>query len=485
MKNSRIPKQEIILALAAVAAYVVCIVNDFHTDDWIVLSILRDGFSFGDFLSMENPARFRPLTNFLLYIRYLAFGDRAFLYYSLNIILHALVTVSLFLLLVKIEIPKAAAFISSLFFAVYFQHYEAVIWLYGIIREFAAIFYIACLWQLHDYIRSGKTKPLVIFGALSLAGLFIVEDFVVAPLAFIVFVLFLSNKGERIKSSRPVALIAVASLIIYFSLRTLLIARPGIVESLYYPGLHMIRVLLDYLGWFMIPSPTHPYFAPLASSLDTPIYFAWRGLSNAAIIGFIPMSIWLYLKSPPPVRFFITFTYIALLPILPLDYKVSSRNIYLPSIGLAVAAGYWFYRILWTVDKRTWLRRIGAGILVLCVIASIGAIGVASREYYKTQKLVDGIVDDLERTAVDLNACQIVLLDHLPGRAIVGPSMIYRLHFKRAVIASNDPLRGPIDIESTADSLYNEGVPILVFDCRQGHMVEVTEEYTSGAAINK
>ena len=485
MKNSKLQRQEMILALTAVAAYIVCIVNDFHTDDWIVLSLLRDGFSFGDFFSMENPGRFRPLTNVLIYIRYLAFGDRAFLYYSLNIILHVLVTVSLFRLLVKIEVPKAAAFVSSLFFAVYFQHYEAVIWLYGIIREFAAIFYIACLWQLHDYLKSGRTKPLVAFAVLCFAGLFIVEDFVVAPLIFILFVVIMSDRGERLKSSRPVALVGVAGLIIYFSLRTLLIAKPGIVEQLYYPGLHMIRVLFDYLGWFVIPSPTHPYFAPLASNLPAPIYVAWTGLSYAAMIGFIPFSIWLYIKSPRPVRFFIVFIYIALLPILPLNYKVSSRNIYIPSIGLAAAVGYLFYRFLWTVDSRSWLRRIGIAIFFIYAISSIGAIGVASREYHKTQKLVAGIVDDLERSGLDLNDYQFVLFDHLPGRVIVGPAMIYRLHFKRSVVASNDPLRGPIDIESKADSLYNEGVPIIVFDYRRGHMVEATKEYTSGQGNRK
>jgi hypothetical protein len=479
LKNPRSPRQEIILGLIAVAAYIVCIVNDFHTDDWIVLSLLRDGFSFSDFLSMENPGRFRPLTNVLLYIRYLVLGDKAFLYYSLNIILHALVTVSLYRLLLKIDMPKRAAFISSLFFAVYFQHYEAVIWLYGIIREFAAIFYIACLWQLHDFISGGEKKSLLAFGILCFAGLFVVEDFVVAPLTFIFFAAIMSEHGERLRNSRPTVLIGVVSLIIYFSLRELLIARPGIVEQHYYPGLHMIRVLFDYLGWFVIPSPTHPYFSPLASSLDAPFYLAWRGLSYAAMVGFIPLSIWLYVKSPRPVRFFIIFMYVALLPILPLNYKVSSRNIYLPSIGLTVATGWLFYRIFWTAEGRSRLKRIGTAIIVALVVVNMAAVVVASREYYRTQKMVDSIVDDMQRMDVDFNACQYVLLDHLPGRVIVGPAMIYRLHFRRALIASNDPLRGPIDIESKADSLYNEGVPILVFDYRQGHMVDATEEYIS------
>jgi hypothetical protein len=482
LKNSQAPKQEIILGLTAVAAYVVCIVNDFHTDDWIVLSLLRDGFSFGDFLSMENPGRFRPLTNILLYIRYLVFGDTAFLYYSLNIVLHALVTVSLYRLLVRIELPRKAAFLSALIFAVYFQHYEAVVWLYGIIREFAALFYIACLWQLNEFVNKERTRSLFLFGILCFAGLLIVEDFVVAPLTFIVFVIFISNKGELMSNARPVMFAGVVALIAYFSLRALLIARPGIVETYYFPGLHMIRVLFNYLGWFVIPSPTHPYFSSLASSLGSPLYFVWRGFSYVAIAGFIPLSIWLYVASPRPVRFFIIFMYIALLPVLPLNYKVSSRNIYLPSLGLAVAAGWIFYRIFWKFNGRSLLKKIGTAVIIVIVVINVGSIAVASREYYQTQKQVDSIVDDLERMDVDLNNCRIVLLDNLPGRVIVGPAMMYRLHFKQAVIASNDALKGPIDIAAKADSLYNEGVPILVFAYRQGHMVEATKEYTSQSA---
>lgn len=479
MKNSQAPKQEIILGLTAIAAYIVCIVNDFHTDDWIVLSLLRDGFSFGDFLSMENPGRFRPLTNILLYVRYLVFGDTAFLYYSLNIVLHAVVTVSLYRLLVRIKLPGKAAFLSALIFAVYFQHYEAVVWLYGIIREFAALFYIVCLWQLYDFVNKGQTKSLFVFSLLCFAGLLIVEDFVVAPLTFIVFVIFVSNKGERMSTARPVVFAGVVGLIAYFSMRALLIARPGITETYYYPGLHMAGVLFNYVGWFVLPSPTHPYFSSLASSLDSPLYFAWRGLSYAAIAGFIPLSIWLYARSPRIVRFFIIFMYVALLPILPLNYKVSSRNIYLPSLGLAVAAGWLFYRIFWRFDGRSLLKQIGTAVIIVLVVINAASIVVASREYCLTQKQVDSIVEDLERADVDLNNCRIVLLDNLPGRVIVGPAMMYRLHFKRAIIASNDALKGPIDIAAKADSLYKEGVPILVFDYRQGHMLEVTEEYTS------
>jgi hypothetical protein len=477
LKIFKAGKEEILIGLGAVVSYIICIINDFHADDWIVLNLLRDGFSHGDFLSMENPGRFRPLTNILLYIRYLLFGDTAFLYYALNIITHATISVMLYRLMVKMELPRKAALLSSIFFAAYFQHYEAVIWLYGVIRELAAIFYIICLWYLYGFVSTGSKRSFWLFAVFSFAGLFVVEDFVIAPAIFMVFSVLFARKEAIVRLSGPVFLTGLLSLIIYFSLRTGLIAHPGIMEDYYYPGFHIIGVLFEYLGWFVIPSPTHPYFSSFALSLDSPLYFIWRGISYIGMFGFIPLSIWLYVKSPKQVRFFILLTYMALIPILPLAYKVGSRNIYLPSIGLAVMAGYFFYSIVWNTKVGLWLKRTGMAVFLIYVVVSVAAIGITSQEYYRTQTLVGGIIDDIKEADVDINDYRYVLLDHIPGRAIIGPAMIYKLNFERAVIASNDPVRGPINIEKVADSLYSEGVPIVVFDYRNGRMVEATEEY--------
>lgn len=477
LKILKARKEEILIGLVAVVSYIICIINDFHADDWIVLSFLRDGFSFSDFLSMENPGRFRPLTNILLYVRYLLIGDTAFLYYALNIVAHAVVSIMLYRLLIRIELPQRVALLSSIFFAAYFQHYEAVIWLYGIIRELVAIFYIICLRHLYDFISTGSKRSFWLFAVFSFAGLFVVEDFVIAPVVFTIFAFLFAKKGDIIRLSRPVILTGLLSLIIYFSLRTVLIVHPGIMEDYYYPGFHIIRVLFEYLGWFVIPSPAHPYFSSFALALDSPLYFIWRGIGYIGMFGFIPLSIWLYVKSPKQVRFFILFIYMALLPILPLNYKVGSRNIYMPSLGLAVMVGYFFYSIVGNMSDRLWLKRTGMAAFLIYVVVSVAAIGITSQEYYRTQRLVGDIIDDIKEAEVNINNYRYVLLDHIPGRAIIGPVMMYKLNFKQAVIASNDPVRGPINIEEVVDSLYNEGVPILVFDYRDGRMVEATEEY--------
>jgi hypothetical protein len=481
LKISTVYKNELIIGLLALVIYVSCLLNDFHTDDWIVLSVLRDGFSVRDFLSMENPGRFRPLTNILLYMRYLAFGDHAYLYYLLNIFLHSAVSISLYRFLRRIEMPEKAALLSAVFFTLYFQHYEGVIWLYGIIRLFAALFYIASLGHLYSYLQTGRSKSLIFFVIISGLGLFVVEDFVAAPVAFIVFVLIFAAKRDMKRKLPAVALSGLAGLLVYFTSRSILIERPGIVEEYYYPGFHIFRVLFDYLGWLIIPSPSHPYFARLSSSLG-PFYYLWKGLYLAAAALFIPMSVWIYIKAPRQIRFFLLFSFIALLPIIPLNYKVTSRNLYLPSMGLAVAGGYLLYRLLWAGAGKRLTRIIYSTLMILYFAVNIAAIDIATLEYRQTQNLVKMIINDMRDSGLDFRKTDLVLLDHLPGRTIVGPAMIYRLHYKGSVMASNDPINGPIDIHQAADSLYSRGIPFYLFDYRDGRMVEAKREYIAPVA---
>lgn len=472
------------VAVLAAGTYAICLINNFHTDDWVVLNLLRDGFSLSDFFSMENAGRFRPVTNVLLYLRYLLFHDNPAPYYGLNIVLHAAVSVMLFRLLGKIGVSQRVALLAAIIFAVYYQHYEAVIWLYGIIREFAALAYIISLWYLYDYLTQDRRKSLWVFALFSTLGIFIVEDFVVAPLVFVLFTIIYTKSGSRLGKLRPVALAGFMGLAAYFILRTEVIVRPGIVEQYYYLGWHIAAKLFEYAGWFVIPSPAHPYFSSMSAKLPSALYLFWRGLSYLAIFGFIPFSIWLYMKSTRPVKFFILFVFVTLIPILPLNYKVGPRNIYLPSLGLAVMYAFAIDWLLASDKISSGIRKLAAIALLIYFGAGIAAVDITSLQYYRTQKQVSGIIDDLKSSDEDLNQYTYVLFDHVPGRAIIGPAMIYSFHFKHNVIASNDPVSGPVDIHAAADSLYNERIPLVIFDYRGGHMVNVTREYLPAKTSN-
>jgi len=474
MKNNR---NELTITMAGIVSYAICMINNFHTDDWLVLFNYSNGLSWMEFLSMENLGRFRPLTNILLYFRYLAFGENAALYYGLNIALHIAVCILLYRFLLKMGLSRAASLVSALIFTVYFQHYEAVLWLYGTIRILAAAFWILSLWALRDYILGGRLRSLAIFAAVSISGLFIVEDFVVAPLGFAVFVMIFAERKYLWKRLIPVAMIGAAGLAIYFALRATLIARPQIVEEYYYFGPHIITRLAAYFGWMAIPPPDHPYFQKLSSHLSPVIYNTWDALSFAFMLGLIAYSIYLIFRAPKLVSFFAFFIFLTLLPALPLNYKVTSRNIYLPSIGLSVILAYLLERINERFKARRSLNRlihIGAGALA---IVSVISIWVTSLEYKKNQMLVASMISDIKTTGVDLSNCKFVLLDHMPGRTIIGPTMVYRFGYTNDVVASNDPVYGPIDIRKALKEIRLTGEPFAVFDYRNGHLVDVTGEY--------
>jgi hypothetical protein len=470
-------RYELLISLIAVLTYAISIFNNFHTDDWLVLNNLRDGFSWQDFLSMENPARFRPLTNLLLYFRYLAFKDTVSVYYLLNIILHAAFCILLFRFLKKINIKPITALLSALFFGVYFQHYEAVLWLYGTIRIFGAIFWILSLWTLYDFYRKGSLPSFVTFAVVSFLGLFIVEDMVVMPLGCLLFLLLVNDAEIPQKRIWQIISWAGVNLLIYFLLRSFLITRPGVTEEYYYLGFHVFSRLWAYLQWMIIPPPDHPYFHGLAMSLNPVISGLWRWVSILSTIAFILILLAFFFKGKGAIRFFVIFIFLTLLPALPLNYKVTSRNIYIPSIGLAVLAGYFITLLLEKFSEKAISKKLIYLFLGFYIIINIVAVGTTSLQYHKNQQLVSEMISDLKSSGIELNKFRYVLLDNLPGRSVVGPAMIYMLNFRNEVIASNDPVSGPVDIKAAARDIQSKGITFVVFDYQDGHLIEDTRDY--------
>ncbi len=489
MKFIKNHRPEILIALMGILTYVISLVNTFHSDDWVVLSLLRDGFSWSDFLSMENTGRFRPLTNLFVFLRYLAFGDWATGYYAVNIILHASFAVLLYRFLLKIGIGQKISFLAATIFAAYFQHYEAVLWLYGTIRILAAIFWVLSLWTLHNYLISGKGKALLLFAVTAFLAYFVVEDMVILPLGALIFGSIFAMKnpdensaGSGISRKRiwRAVLVSLAGVAVYFILRTALIVRPGIVEIHYYFGLHIFSKLFEYLQWIVLPPPDHLYFQPIASRLSPVLFWTWKIKSIALTAAVILACIYALFKGSKVTRFMILFMVIALLPALPLDYKVTSRNVYIPSIGYCVLTALLLW---WTYDRigrrKVW-RIVSYAFISAYLVGNVAAVWVTSHEYRKNQTLVESLVNDIKNSRVDLSKYDYVLLDHLPGRTVIGPAMVYKLgfSFSKEVIASNDPSApGPNDIRVAARDIESKGYSFVVFDYKEGHLRESTADY--------
>ena len=380
MKIIKSLKNELIITALAILAYCTSLINDFHTDDWRVLSLLRDGFSLNDFLFMDNPGRFRPIVNSILFLRYELFGLYTPAYYALNIGLHILFCLMLYRFLLKLGLETKPALLSAAIFAVFFPHYEAVLWLYGINRILGGYILDSILEAIVKLSQCPQvSKTACCLAAVFFLGFFVAEDFAVAAVGFILFAMIFASSESRWKSTISVAITSVIVLSVYFVLRLLVVGQMGTSEEHYSLGIHIIGKIWEYLQWMILPPPSHPYFQAISSHLGPTLYTAWNIGSIAATIGLLALLVYALLRGGRAAGFFVLFIFLTLLPAMPYDYKVTSRNLYIPSIGLSVVAGIMLDRLLNS------LRRNSARYVVyLCAafyaIGSIGAIWVTARD---------------------------------------------------------------------------------------------------------
>jgi hypothetical protein len=470
-------KNEIFIGLAGIVAYCISAANDFHTDDWYALRNYSVGLPWLESVLMDDPARFRPLKGVLIYLRYLAFGDNAWGYYVISILLHVVVCLLFYRFLLKIGLSNLLSFLSALFFTIYFQHYEAVLWLSGIIRIYVALFLILSLWMLHKYIRTGERRSLIAFGVISFAGLFVAEDFLVAQIAFVVFSFLFAERPDRRRHRISIVIIGGLGLIIYFALRTSLIGSPQFTQEYYKFGPHVIANLVGYLEWMALPPPDHSYFRPLSTHLGAASYRAWDIASMVLMVAFSLYSVFLIVKGPRGVRFFSVLIFVALIPALPLTMKVGSRYTYVPSLGFSVIVSYAIIQLYNHFRSRMVIRSVIVTGVAAYMILSVCAIWVTSRENRKTRLLVRGMINDIRGSGVNLSGYEFVFIDHMPGRTIAAPAIRYAFNYEGVIDQSYNPVRGALDIRRKVMEICTLGKPFVVFDYRDSHLMEATEDY--------
>ena len=476
MKLSQTLKDQMLIAIAGILAYVVSIFNDFHADDWRALAVMKDGFAWHKLFIFDDPYRLRPLTSVFLYLRYAAFGSRPLAYYVVDILMHLIVCLILYHLLKKIGFSRLAAFLSALIFAIYFQHYEDVIYIYGITRLIVGMFWLLSLMALYNYLKAGSGLSFIIFSLLSFLGLFSCEEFLIAPIGFIAFVFLLTEKQKLRNRLLSVVTINLAGLLVYALIRQSFIPHSFDHNDSYYLGFHVFGKLAEYLGWMIIPSPDHIYFSDFAHQMGLSVYWIWKLIYLFSTIVIISVMIYLLIKSPKMIKFFVLFVPLTLLCVLPFTSKVSSRYIYVPSIGLSTIAGYYLNELLQRLERGSLKRNIVLISMMIFATINISAIAATSRIYHQTQAVVRSMVEDVRNSKVDLNKFQFVLLDHLPGRAAPGPAFLYYFA-SNEIVASNDAMFGPIDIPKAAADLAAQGKTFIVFDYQNGHLREATRQY--------
>ncbi|NNE08009.1 MAG: tetratricopeptide repeat protein [Gemmatimonadetes bacterium] len=289
-----------------------------------------------DFTGSDSPGGyFRPIAAASYTIDHAIWGENPFGYHLTNVLLHAFISLFVFLTLARALPSLSVALIAALLFAAHPVHTEAVAWISGRTGLLAALGISASLFFfLESERRPGFFGISLLFFAFGLGAK---ESAVLTP---ILLFLVVRAKNGRISLVPYRRLVPYAVLtVVYIFYRQWALGGIGTGSAVAIPPATlvptMLRVLGGYLRLLLLPIGLHTNDAVyLSQSVFDPRAF----FSLAAIAGFV----WSALKyggERRTVLLGLLWTATALLPFLnlvPLLHFRAERLLYLPSIGFVI-----------------------------------------------------------------------------------------------------------------------------------------------------
>jgi len=236
----------------------------FMYDDFTWL-ILAQQWTQADLPLWYNPWRvFTPMTHLAYWGNYVLWGSDATGYYIFNLLLHSLVVVLVYFLARLLDLSHLASLLGSTLFAVAFAHWEAVVWITGVIRLLLALFVLLSLVTLILFLHSGK-RWLYGFSLITFILALFSKEWAVELMGVTVLMVWLyrrrqlpvrSNLLAMAKLLTPYALITVLFLLFlawYWRLDAGLF--PYESTGFFRPGIHLLSNIYTALGALCVPSP--------------------------------------------------------------------------------------------------------------------------------------------------------------------------------------------------------------------------------------
>lgn len=287
---------------------------------------------------------YRPLIEAYYRLAFAVFGEQAWGFHLINILLHGLNGFLLFRLFTRARwLPPESALFAASLFVVHPVQTEAVACISGISNLFLLAVMLGCLLLYLKGREAGRRTALAGSVALMLTGCLVKEQMIVVPVLVFLYEALLAAKGERRWRACGVLFAALGG---YFVLRRLLLGMTvtGIFDA---RGEYMLRFLaiprslLGYIQIILWPGGLHYY-----RSLDVlePNTAAWIVLT--VLTGILGAVVW---KTPAEPRRTVLFglgwfgvTLLPMLNIVPLVNEYSTilnfeHFVYIPMIGLIAA----------------------------------------------------------------------------------------------------------------------------------------------------
>jgi len=348
------------IAAASVITYLPAVDNSFISDDFGIFPMI-------DALE-QNPAYIFDATSELFRVTSYAyfgicmklFGLSAAPYYVAGIGLHALISVLVYVLVLRITDRPIAALAAAIFFAAYERHQEAVMWISAANEMLLTLF---CLLFLTLWLRAtDRHNPSRAYGAAAFVALafalFSKEAAVaLAPMALVILHRQGYSRQEIIERAVPVFAMIAAFILLWLSQAD---RNFFVTDRHYAAGLHFFPVYARAV--LRLLTPTIPFVAAL-------LFLRHRGAR---------------LRWGQDIIVFGSFMFLAIAPYCFLTYldHLPSRHTYFPSVGMAGLVGILFARIHERMPKRS-LQTLAAAGLLLVVAGNIGYVWFKKDQQYR------------------------------------------------------------------------------------------------------
>ncbi|MGP8214209.1 MAG: tetratricopeptide repeat protein [Bacteroidia bacterium] len=301
--------------------------------------------------SEEFVGNYQPITMLSYMLEYKFFGLHASGYHFINLILHLLCTLLVFLIIKKLSGNELIAIITSLLFGIHPLHVESVAWiaerkdvLYGFFLLSSLYLYIqghapALPNGKNHLLKRGICLLLFVLAILSKA------QAVVLPVIFFLVDFLMKRKFTRktILEKIPFFVLAIAFGLIAIKVQ----GKAGAVQSYqYFPFyvriLFSCYALMIYLYKLVLPINLSCFY-PYPETGDK-INTIWVYISPAILLA-LAFITWQYFRKSKVVLFgtaFFLLTIVLVLQLLPIgDALYADRYTYIPSIGLFFIAAYY------------------------------------------------------------------------------------------------------------------------------------------------
>lgn len=328
-------------------------------------------FSEADIINPDEESNpyYRPVTYLTFLWDYQIWRMDPFWYHIENVLLHALAAFLFYMLVLKIFGDSLLAFISSLIFAVHPAVAEPVNFIAGGRNTIlCAVFSMGSLLLL---VRAGTHgRKWVVFSLMVyLLALLSKEQAAALPLFLAAITVFSRNRNMKVNLYCLVSFFAVTAL--YFLLRQKVIGTftsgedPGFsyeqAGTVITSFVEYFRIMLFPLGlnadYMVLPAPLFSFYSVAAAAgLAVLIYLSVRKNIDERLR--IP-GIWLLLS-------FLPISNIIPIPSSP----VADRYLYMPLLGMCLAAGY-VVSVIISKNKALGVLLLGAGVITLALMSGM------------------------------------------------------------------------------------------------------------------